>query len=479
MSRTKTWEDECLPRMVIRNQEGDIALCVLWNLLDNVVSQLSQPGECPRLSVIGNLRTPLGISWFLRGLGELPHITTVVVWGSDLTRTGEALFALWDEGANSDHRVPHFGWRLDPLVDHGSIDQLRQEVGLVDAREIALADLREFLLELPRGNLVRQSLPFPPVELPERVKFTSRGGFVQLFVRDPADGWVQVQNLLTRCGLERRTRKGEILNHLFDVKVVVPVPVEEVIGPPFDFSPADFEAYYADFISPDPPPVGIDYRYGQRMQNWRNHNQLEEVIARLQTSSDTKRATVVLLDPTDLEELEDAPCVSLGTFCIQDSVLSSSWVIRSNDMYSGWPFNILSLLRVHRLVAERVRVSPLGYASFLSQSAQIYEHHLPAVEENLAKWGSVPEDFGEGYHFDPDPAGNFIFEIVDDRVRMTMTNPTGDQVLMEMTHLDPSALIGWVVETMPWLDRQHVRYLGAEQAKLERALKEGIPYVQG
>ena len=121
----------------------------------------------------------------------------------------------------------------------------------------------------------------------------------------------------------------------------------------------------------------------------------------------------------------------------------------------------------------------MGHASFLSQNAQIYERHFPAVEENLAEWGSVPDDFGPKYCFDPDPAGNFIFEIVGDEVRMTMTNPEGDQVLMEMTHPDPSALIGWAVETMPQLSRQHIRYLGAEQEKLRRAVEEGVPYVQG
>ena len=479
MAETRTWEDECLSRMVIRNPGGDIGLCVLWNLLGDVLPSLLSLEEFPRLSTVGNLRTPLGISWLFRGLGQLPHVTTMVVWGSDLTRTREALFALWSEGVADGHRVPRFGWRLDPLVDRDSIDRLRREVKLIDARSIPLEELALFLLRLPEQVLVRQELLFPPVKLPERVILPSRGGFVQLFARDPADGWIQIQNLLARCGRIRLTRKGEQLGHLFDVKVVMPVPEREIVGPPFEFSSADFEVYYADFISPEPPPSGIDYRYGQRMQNWCNHNQLEETIARLRKSPDTKRATIVFLDPTDLAELEDAPCLALGTFCIQEGILSSSWVVRSHDMHSGWPFNILSLLRVHRLVAERVGVSPLGHFSSLSNNAQIYKRHFPDVEENLAEWGNVPKDFGSGYSFDPDPAGNFIFEVTDGQVRMTMTNPTGDQVLMEMTHEDPSALVRWVAHTMPWLAREHMLYLGQEGEKLRRALEENIPYVQG
>jgi len=477
MTKIKTWEDECLPAMRIQNKEGDVALLVLWDLLDDVHEMCCGHG-LSRVSTIGNLRTPLGISWLLRGLGKLPHITTIVVWGNDLTRTGEAILSLWKEGV-ADHRVPRLSWKLDQLIDCDSINRFRREIEFVDGRSVPMTDLARFLSDLPKRDVIRLGVAFPPVELPDRVIFPSRGGFVQLSVQNLADAWIRIQDLLTRCGSERRTRKGETLNHVIDVKVVMPVPIEEVIGLPFDFTPEDFEVYYQDFISSEPPPQGIDYRYGQRMQNWRNHNQLEEVIQRLKKSQDTKRATVVLLDPTDLKELKDAPCVSLGTFCVQSGVLSSSWVIRSNDMYSGWPFNVLSLIRVHRMVAEEVGLSLLGYISVLSQNSQIYERHIPAVQENLARWGSVPEDFGPEWKFHPDPAGNFIFKISDGQVRMTITNAEGDQVVLEMEYTDPSALIGWVVDTMPWLARQHIRYLGQEQQKLIQALKEGTPYIQG
>ncbi len=477
--KAKTWDDECLSKMTIRNTEGDVALCVLWNLLDSVVATLPSV-ELPRLSVIGNLRTPLGISWFLRGLGELPHITTVVVWGSDLTRTGEALFALWEKGITVEHRVPDFGWEIDPLINLASIERFRREVQLVDARRLSLSELFNLLSNLSSREFVRQKVVFPPVELPEqRRAFSSRGGFVQLFARDPTDGWIKVLQLVGKYGSERHTRKLEVVSHLMDIKVVMPVPREERIKAPFEFSASDFEVYYGEFISSDPPPDGIDYRYGHRLQNWRNHDQLREVIARLRESPDTKRGSVVLLDPTDLEELEDAPCIALGIFFIRDETLHSSWVIRSNDMYSGWPFNILALLRVHRLVATELEISAQGFASFLSQNAQIYEHHFPTLQRNLELWGKKPEDFGEGSFFEPDPAGNFVFAVESGEVHVTMTNTAGDRILWEMSHFDPSALIGWLVETMPHLDPQHVRYLGREEEKLWRALKEGVPYIQG
>lgn len=477
MPKYRTWEDECLPRLVVRNRTGDLALCVLWNLMDGVLPVLPSPGEFPRLSVVGNLRTPLGISWFSRGLGELSHITTVVVWGSDLTRTGEALFSLWRQGVTGEHQVPNFGWRLDPLVDQMAIDRLRQEVELVDARDLPLAALGDFLSGLEEIQRLRLPLEFPPVEIPERSVFPHRGA-VHLVASDPADGWLKILDLLLHVGQERGTRKRERITHTFDVLVTMPVPGEEIIGPPFDFSPADFERYYADFISPEPPPEGTDYRYGHRMQNWRGHDQLEEAIERLRKSPTTKRAVIVLLDPADLAGLKDAPCVALGTLCIQDGVSNTSWVIRSNDMYSGWPFNALSLTRVHRYAAGRLGVS-LGTIDILSQNAQIYEESLPLAVEKVQQQGPKIEDFGSTYRFDPDPAGNFVFTVEDDQVKLTMTNPKGDRILIELLHEDPLALISWVIEEIPWLGHQHIFYLGVEAEKLRRSLKMGEAYVQG
>ena len=179
MTKVKMWEDECLPKIQVRNKEGDVALCVLWNSLDLVVRALPDSEKFPRLGVIGNLRTPLGISWFLRGLGKLSHITTVVVWGSDLTRTGKALLALWECGADNSHQIPGFGWKLDRLIDSDSVDRFRREVKLIDARDFDLKELGQFLSFLPQREQTRQPAAFPPVEIPDRQILPSRGNKYQ------------------------------------------------------------------------------------------------------------------------------------------------------------------------------------------------------------------------------------------------------------------------------------------------------------
>lgn len=476
-AQTQTWEQECLSHLIIRNSTGDIAILVLWNLMEKTVIP-EIPPEMDRVSVIGNLRTPLGISWFLRGLGKLSRITTVVIWGSDLTNTGEALLSLWGTGMGKGNTIPGFGWPVDSHIPEAFIDTLKGgAVNLVDARKIKLRNILGLLEELEVNKVGRSQTKFPPVELPERTTLPHQG-VIHLTARDPLEGWVKILQTICLAGDERETRKKETLLHTFGISISFPVPLRETVEPPFPFSQRDMDTYYKDMILVEPPPKGIDYRYGWRMQGWRKHNQLEEVTERLRRSPNTKRATIILLDPTDLAELKDAPCIAMITFCVQGKVLSSSVVIRSNDMFGGWPFNVLALLRVHRSVAEKLGIG-LGTMHVLSQNAQIYQGSLPLANEIIEAWAPGPSAFPAGYLFEPDPAGNFVFTIKDEGVELKLIAPAGDRILLSAWNQDPSQLVGWLVATLPWLDQQHIRYLGREEEKLRRSLETGEPYIQG
>jgi thymidylate synthase len=226
----------------------------------------------------------------------------------------------------------------------------------------------------------------------------------------------------------------------------------------------------------------VDYTYGERLQNWpwfnqKTHkvelvNQLERTINRLQRSRDTKRGTMVLLGPTDLDILDDAPCVVLVTFNIVDEQLYGTYVIRSNDIYNAWPFNALSLTRLQREVARHIGV-PVNSATVISHSAHIYERDWDKAFSKVDKWLRRP------FPFQADPSGSFSFAIENGLVKAQFISPEGDMVLWERESPNPENLIRDIVDTMPWLTAQHVRYLGSEAAKLTRCLREGVPYSQG
>lgn len=490
MKQGTSWEEECLPTLHVRNRTGDLALCVLWNLLEKVTPNLPSSDQFPRLSVIGNLRSPLGLSWFIRGLWRLPNVQTVLIWGGDLTRTGEALLRLWEKGLDEGHRVPEFGWQLNRhIIPDGSlVEEIRKLVDLWDLRGKRLRDLPGILPTIPQKFIIREQKELPPVPVPERQILPSRGATTLINAKDPADGWLQVLNFVMQCGNVRATRKGETIAHYFNILVTMPVLNEQeeirvCFGcpdktGPFDFTLSDFEDYYKSFIL-SVCPEGVEYTYGQRAQNWRGHNQLQEVIQRLRESPDTKRATIVFLEVPDLAELEDAPCLTHTTYSISEGRLHSTAVYRSHDMYQGWPYNVLALLRLHRHVAAELAdlgVSP-GTFTMLSENAQIYKNYWDKAVEKIQRWQINLEKMPVANY--DDPAGNFIFSIRGGVVRAILTNPIGDEIIWQVEHKNPKDLMRWIVETMPHLRRDHLLYLGQEMEKLRRSLEEGTPYVQG
>jgi thymidylate synthase len=473
-----TWETECRPHIRYLNTSGDVALCVLWNKLDDTISQL---GEIPpRLAMAGNLRTPLGISWFLRGLWLHPNIGTIVIWGKDYTGTGKAVQNIWENGLTKDNQIQLDHWQIDRNMDSDAMDALNCDTRLVNMIGTPIESLREMLSTVGRKSTCRAYREFAPmiVNVPDTLPFYGSG--IGITVSSPCEAWIKVLNAVMKYGTIKGTRKEEILRHLFHVSVTM--PVVDYIYPEriFDISRQEADDYYEFFIQAEPPDAGIDYRYGNRMQNWRGHNQLNEVVERLRKSPDTKRASISLLDATDLSTLEDAPCYIAATYSITDGKLNSSHVFRSHDMYSGWPLNIFSILRLQCSIANKIGIK-VGNATFTSQNAQIYQRNWSEAQERIDKYmDAMSCYYGTGYDFKPDVCGNFHFSIDEDQqVVVRLTDASGESIVWEYSHVDPLTVAHMIVEMMPVLDNHHLVYIAIELGKVAIALRDGTEYVQG
>lgn len=479
MEMTHTWESECLPKLEVRNAAtGDIGVCTLWTLLDRISPYLN----LPRINIIGPLRTKMGLGWLLRGLYLYPAIRNLVICGQDLSMAGDALLTLWEEGLTEDNTLPRSGRKLYPEMDREAVDLLRKYVKVWDWRAKSLEEVGRDISKIPYLTREMEPRSFPPVVIPEQTTFPSRKTSFTLFAEEVGDAWLQLVNLVMHCGTVKGTRRGDRLIEILNAVVTIKLASEEGTPPPcFDFDADEFEAYYGHFIALS-PPKDVDYAYGERLQSWswfnqetnrmEQVNQLERTIDRLQRSHDTKRGTMVLLGLTDLDRLDDAPCVVLVTFNIVDERLYGTYILRSDDVYNGWPFSALSLTRLQREVSERIGI-PVDSATFISHSAHIYERHWDKAWAKLDKWFKRPSPFQD------DCSGLFFFSMDNGLAKALFVNPEVDRVLWEGESPNPQDLIRYIVDSMPWLTAQHIRYLGEEGAKLTRSLEEGVPYEQG
>jgi hypothetical protein len=431
---------------------GDVAICTL----------VTEPGwiapavDRDRVGFVAPLRTRSDLEWLLRTLALHPRIRHLVVCGDDLRSTGAALLALWEQGLGSDGRLPDSrGW-LAPDLDPESLDAIRRHVGILDWRDKAPARVASDLLALPALPGANPPRPVANVEPPERTVFLSRKTSFPIFSGDAGDAWLQLLNLVLRIGTEKRTSAGERRAEALNAVVTIELPDDAGEFPAFlDFNADDFERYYRRFTSPaaseDAGPPGGERPFGSS-----GIAQLRAAIERLQRSHDARVGTPVLLEPGDLDTPDTAPSLVSASFNVTD----------------GWPREALSLVRLQREVAERLDIGA-GTATFV-----IHEAHVDARDWDRAL-RVLREAFRRPLPLQVDPSGIFLFGNDGGKARAMLLDHGANEIFWEEAFSDPEDLSWYIVDVMPWLLPQHVRYVGQECASLMRAIRECECYEQG
>jgi len=284
----------------------------------------------------------------------------------------------------------------------------------------------------------------------EHTTFPSRKTTFPLFADEAGDGWLQLLNLVMHCGTVKGEGKGEKRAGVLNAIVTVKLGGEEGIPPCFGIDADELDAYY---------------RRSFPVSSSQGVKQLDGAVERLQRDHDNP---VVILASAD----RDAAGIVSITFSILDGRLYATCVLGSDDAYNAWPLNALSLVRLLAEVSRRVGV-PADSATLISQSAYIGEGDWGKARAQLDQWFERP------LPLQADPAGLFVFGVEDVRARALFVGPDVDTVLWEGESADPEEMMRYIVDTMPWLSAQHIRYLGEEAARLARALREGTPYEQG
>jgi hypothetical protein len=294
-------------------------------------------------------------------------------------------------------------------------------------------------------------------ETPKRITFPSRKTSFPIFTADIADGWLQLLNLTFHCGTEKAAEEGGRLAEVLNAVVTVERSDEaEALAPYLDLDPDDLEAHHRRCW-------GDESEQAER---------LARAVERLRESAGPQAATLVILGPDEVEaHTGPSPTVSV-TFHVVDERVYGSFVLRSVDVYRHWPIEGASLLRMQREVAERVGL-PAGSATFILHSAHLRDRDWERSTKALEQWFKRP------LPLQVDPSGLFLFGADKGVARAMLLNHEGDRVLWEGAFENPEDLSWYIIDVMPWLLPQHIRYVGQECASLMRAIREGECYLQG
>ena len=112
---------------------------------------------------------------------------------------------------------------------------------------------------------------------------------------------------------------------------------------------------------------------------------LQAVIQMLKDKPDSRQAVITLHRSTDASiaargESKDIPCTIALQFLVRDSKLNLIVTMRSNDMWTGLPYDVFCFTSFQILMAQSLGYG-VGWYQHQAASLHIYERHWEAAHE--------------------------------------------------------------------------------------------------
>lgn len=446
--------------MLFIDSGSNVAIATLWTKKEVVAARLEAAGLLEKVRAIGTLYTVYGVNYLLHTLAENPEITVLLVFGADLSGSGEALLKLFNG-----REVPEGLQLMWPLE---ALEQLLSDVSVVDLRAAYAGGRWSELFKA----VERYYSPAPPrrqplrLELSERVVDSWPLPVSGLLVQESSllRAWVKAVYAVMALGSLKGSEYGERQKQLLNLAVALGfygrrVELEE--GLLRRIPRSEFERHLHSLLDPE-RPEGVAYTYGERLRRHpEGGDQLSTILGRLKSTPDTRRAVAVLWDHAVDQGSREPPCILVVQGDLTSGYYNHTVYMRSNDVYAAWPLNAYAQARLAELVASELGVK-LGSVTLVSCSAHIYEHDWERA------WGLVHDHYESLSSFTPDPRGSVLVGLE----RVEHRAPDGRPALeysLQYRDLKRLALL---------LAPDHAFYLGWEARRaLERALR-GEPYRQ-
>jgi thymidylate synthase len=475
-SETGAWPVVFREVLELGNPLSNIAICSLWTHR-RAVSRWFQKSE---YCVIGNLYSMSGISPIIRNVYANPYIRYIVIWGNDLSGTGDALVEFMRDGINSDHRTGQSGIEIEGEIDKEAIDKLRAHVSLLDLRGTSQEKFKEVVRGLPPLAPFSEPRHFPvsgnsqTVKLEER---TSESTGFRVTEKTIAATWLHVLYTVMQFGRGKYSRYGND-NKLREILNLVAVITEEQLTDGEylpDYLPVTKEQlrlYYPQILQPQ-VIEGTEYSYGDRLHNYNGIDQIEIMIDRLRNTPTSKRiyATTWKVEVDAIDRGGDAPCLTQINGAVQNDVFFLTAHFRSQDMFGAWPRNAFAMRKLQAEIASAADIG-VGPLTIITHSAHIYSWDWSRARDLLKEYERIRHPAAEMDH-----RGYVIVNIVNDKIEAKLYS-TENKLLDRVIGTSARKLGIEIARRMWTADAGHALYLGTELMKAEIALHTSSPYIQ-
>lgn len=131
--------------------------------------------------------------------------------------------------------------------------------------------------------------------------------------------------------------------------------------------------------------------YGYLMQKAFGFNQVEKIIDLLSEDPTSRRAVINLNTPNkNVIETKDEPCTIALQFLIRNNKLYCTTMMRSNDIWLGFPYDVAFFTELQKYIADRLEIAYGSYTHFVV-SMHLYDRNYEEVKNIVAH--PIPKPF--------------------------------------------------------------------------------------
>lgn len=121
-------------------------------------------------------------------------------------------------------------------------------------------------------------------------------------------------------------------------------------------------------------------------------DQVSNMLAEMKTNPTSRRHVITAWNPAQLGGTPLPPCHIMHMYSVDpvNHLLHSSFIMRSNDVPFGLPFNIMSYALLNIIFAKHLGLTP-GTLTYFGHDAHIYQNQYDMVTEQLSRpVGALP-----------------------------------------------------------------------------------------
>lgn len=451
--------------------ESNVAICSLWTHRKATARRFSRSDY----AVIGNLHGSSGISPMIRNICTNPRIRYLILWGNDLSDSGDALVEFMREGVNSDRRTPSGRVRIDPEIDVRTIDLLRANVLLYDLRGETFEKVKEIMNNLPQQPPFSQPIYFPASSMqnPENYKdsYPSELSGFKVSRKYISQAWLEILYMVMRFGI---VKLGKIQNWREIINMIAVITDEdsynELLPPYMQLTKDQLEQYYPQILTPM-EFEGTSYTYGNRLRKYNEVDQIEVIKETLRQKPYSKRMFATTWKVESDTFSGDSPCLTQINGLVRDDKFLLTAHFRAQDMFGAWRLNTFAMRRLQFEIAKSADMA-IGPLTIITHSAHIFHWNWDDAVQ-------LTHQYKKNKHpsIEMDPRGYIIISAKDTLIEAVLHDY--DNNIIDVVSGSTARRVGTEITRRKWYsDPEHALYLGGELVKAEIALRMGVSYIQ-